>query len=189
MKFSIKNCIYRGLFLFLTFGIVHLASAQHPTLREGEEEWHKTHHNRLAFFTGTTLVPTSIDHSSKEILFVPTYGLEYERGINAWLGIGIANEIELQNYVIQKSNSEVINRSFIYVVSVFVMVQPVKPLVIFAGPGYELTSSQNFSIFKVGASYIIDVGNKFDVSPEIALDQIADKYATFTFGISLGKRF
>ncbi len=149
------------------------------------------HKNRIAFFTGTSLAPTMLEGgNSTDIIFVPTYGIEYEHRITSWLALGVMNEIELQNYIITTSEGEEINRSFIYVGTIIAAVKtPIKHLYFLFGPGYEIASIHNFTIFKIGFEYGIPIQNNWDISPEVTYDQISDIYHTITFGLAIGKKF
>jgi len=162
-----------------------------PSALLSQEEHNHEWKNRAAFFTGTSMAPTMLDGKDPSMfIFVPTYGLEYERKITPWMALGVLTEIELENYVIEKSDGEVIDRSFVYVGTLLVLLKtPVKHLIFYFGPGYELASEQNFSIFKIGIEYDIEIGHNWGIAPDIAYDRISNVYRTFTFGIAIGKKF
>ena len=182
------------MFRYFVFGFLTLAFslgciAQTEIIHDSESHISGGHNNRFGFFSGTSLVPTHVSKGKDEILYVPTYGIEYERIFSRWFAVGINNEIELQNYVIENAAGESINRSFIYVVSVVAIFQPIKNIILFIGPGYELTSDHNFAIVKVGAYYPFKLTRQWDFTPLIAFDRVSNLYTTFTFGISVGKKF
>ena len=148
--------------------------------------------NILGIFTGTTMVPTQIGSDNhREIMFVPTYGLEYGRKVTPWLGFGIHNEFELQTYIISNDEGEELDRSYIYVGSLLAIIMPVKHLGIFFGPGYEFTSDHNFRVFKIGVEYAMyrGDGHGWYLAPELSVDWISTIYSTFSFGLVIGKGF
>ena len=164
-----------------------------PVILFSQDHGHdgKGHHDRLALFTGTSLAPTMLEgEGSNDIIFVPTYGIEYEHKINSWFALGIMNEIELQNYVITRSDGEEINRSFVYVGTLIAAVKtPINRLYFIFGPGYEIASDHNFTIFKFGFEYSVPIQHNWDIAPELTYDQISDIYHTITFGLAIGKSF
>ena len=147
--------------------------------------------NAIGFYSGTTLVSTLLNGNDKEFLFVPTYGLEYARFIKPWLGLGIHNEFELQNYVIVDDEGEELSRSYIYVGSFLVYILPIKHLAIMLGPGQELSTEHRFSMFKIGFEYALyrGDGNGWYIAPEASMDWVSYGYQTITFGLAVGKGF
>jgi hypothetical protein len=165
------------------------ALAQEEDTYAKESETTEGHLNRIGLCSGLTFVPTDLTSGKKDFLVVPTYGLEYERRIKKWFALGIVNEFELENYMIEHETEESIERSYIYVVSILAFFKPVKNLVIFAGPGYELTSEHNFEVLKMGVSYEFELSEKWDLAPLLYLDRVSDLYTTYSFGLSIGRRF
>ncbi|HAW51564.1 MAG TPA: hypothetical protein DCX54_04425, partial [Flavobacteriales bacterium] len=152
------------------------ALAQEEGIYETETHTGQGHLNRLGLCSGLTFVPTDLTNDKKDYLAVPTYGIEYIRKIKKWFLLGFVNEFELENYVIEHENEESIERSYIYVVSVLALFKPVKNLVIFAGPGYELTSDHNFEVLKIGVSYEFELSEKWDLAPLVYMDKVSDLY-------------
>ena len=171
----------------------HQAYSQHEDDSESDEITHlkkNRHRNRIAFFTGTSLVPTELGHTGREeILYVPTYGIEYERAIAGWFGIGIHNELELQNYIIVDADENHINRSYVMVSAIILYFEPIDHLALFVGAGYEFTTEHNFSVIKIGAEYVIHLNKGWDIAPEIYLDHVSNLYTTYSFGLAIGMGF
>jgi len=173
----------------------HQGFAQHETDSDSNKIEHSKinrYRNRLALFSGTSLVPAEIGHSGKrENIYVPTYGLEYERAIAGWFGLGIHNEIELQNYIIEHENDmeQDIARSYVMVSCVILYFEPIDHLALFIGGGYEFTTEHNFTVAKIGAEYVIHLNKGWDIAPEFYVDQVSNLYCTFSFGVAFGLGF
>jgi len=163
--------------------------SQEETYHSSETYNSEAHLNRIGFCTGLTFVPAHLSNGKDEHLVVPTYGIEYERRIKKWFALGIINEFELENYMIEHGSEESIERSYIYVVSVVAFFKPFKNLLLFGGPGYELTSDHNFEVLKLGAAYEFEISEKWDLAPLMYLDKVSDIYTTYSFGLSIGRRF
>ncbi len=156
--------------------------------KEGHEpDWK----NRIAFFTGTSMATIKLEGTDRpQTIFIPTYGISYDRKITSWMAIGVLTELELETYVIETDHGETIDRNYVYVGSVlFFLKTPVKHLVFLFGPGYELSTKQNFRIFKIGFAYDFEISNGWGIAPLVTYDRISNVYQTLTFGLDIGKKF
>ncbi len=150
------------------------------------EVQHEGKHFRVAFLVGHTFVPT---RHSAERLIIPSYGLDLEYWFNHKWGIGLHNDLELQNFVIERGDDEILEREFPIVITLDALFHPWKGLSFQAGPGIELEKNENFYLFRVGAEYLFFLPGGWDLGPYFFYDSRDKVYDTWSLGLGVAKHF
>ncbi len=167
-----------------------LAWGQHA--QSGEEHSNNVHHSenfkhlRVAILIGHTSVPTGVSH---EHLFIPSWGLDLEYWVNRQWGLGLHNDIELHTFVVEENHNEYLVRDYPLVTSLDVLYKPIKDFVLFAGPGYEIEKSENFTLVRFGAEYEFELPGGWDLSPAVFYDTRFNAFDTWSLALGVGKRF
>lgn len=168
----------------LLLGVVSL-----PTYAQEGVEGEPLKHHRVALFTGTTHIPSGENGvEGQGEVFVPTYGLDYEYWFSHRFALGLYNDIQLGAYIINTDEAEDLERKRAFVTTAVAVFEPVRQLALFGGAGAELEEHENFFVIKVGAEYEFPIGDWWDISISAAYDW-KDVYGSWSFGVSIGKRF
>ena len=157
------------------------------------EESHSTHsfkHFRISGALGQTYIPQATSGDAKFVV-VPTIGLDFQYWINTKWGIGLKNDIEIANYVVEgNSGGTTIVRDNPVIIALPVLLSPWENNFTFIiGPGVELEHHENFFVFRAGVGSEFEVGNHWDFAPEIIYDLKDGHINTLTIAIAVGKRF
>ncbi len=157
------------------------------------EESHSTHnfkHFRISGAIGHTYIPQASSGDAKFVV-VPTIGLDFQYWINAKWGIGLKNDIEIANYLVEgdNGNSSIIRDNPV-IIALPVLLSPWENHFTFIlGPAIEIEQHQNFFVFRAGVGSEFEVGNHWDFAPEIIYDLKDGHINSLTFAIAVGKRF
>jgi len=141
---------------------------------------------RVAVLIGHTFIPAR--HSS-ERLIIPSWGLDLEYWFNPKWGLGLHNDIELQSFLIEKGEDEIIEREYPLVLTLDALYRPWKGLVLQFGPGYELETTESFFLVRTGVEYEFELPGHWDISPSFFYDTRDRLYDTWSIALGVGKRF
>jgi hypothetical protein len=177
--------IFFTLMLSLSFSAMAQHASHEPSLQEPAKE-HDTKHFRIAALIGHTFVPAG---QSQEHLVIPSWGLDLEYWFNERWGIGLHNDLEIQEFIIEQENDELLERDYPLVLTLDALYKPWKGLVFQVGAGYEIEKTEDFFLARVGIEYEFEIGNHWDVSPMFFYDYRFEANDTWSFGLGIGKRF
>jgi hypothetical protein len=151
---------------------------------------HEFKHHRVAVVIGHGHVfgAESIGNG-KDIVTIPTWGIDYQYWINEKFGASLKSDIEIMDYVVHSGEENQIIRSNPVIVSTVFLYHPSKGWNFLAGPGIEFEESHNLFILRAGMAYEFEVGKHWDFSPEVVFDLKDGNIGCFTWGIGVGKRF
>ena len=148
---------------------------------------HKSsHYLRIAAFLGHTLV--ALDHEGHRSP-IPSWGLDIELWITHKFGIGLHNDVEVLNYVIEINDFESIEREYPVVITLDLLYRPWKNLVLFGGAGMEFEKNEDFVIYRIGIEYEIPFADNWDVCPTIFHDWRKDAFDTSSIMLGVGYSF
>ncbi|MCA0133527.1 hypothetical protein [Winogradskyella alexanderae] len=131
---------------------------------------------------------TLVNNEGLDNVFVPSWGLDFEYWFNHNWGIGLHNDVEIETFVIKKSENEEIERVNPLVLTLDALYQFANGFVITLGPGIELEKKESFYLFRVGIEYEKDISQSFYILPNLFLDQRFDGYNTWNIGLGIGMR-
>ncbi|PRP65919.1 hypothetical protein [Nonlabens agnitus] len=141
---------------------------------------------RIAAIIGHTFINSDgIDGN----LYIPSWGLDLDYWFNHQWGIGLHNDVEIENFVVTKNNNETIERVNPLVLTLDGLYHLDNGIVISLGPGVELEKNESFFLARVGIEYEFDIANGFYVMPTLFYDQRFDGFSTTTFGLGIGHAF
>ena len=146
---------------------------------------------RVAVNLGHGYIPSATTADNKFVV-LPVWGLDLQYWFNSKWGIALKNDVEIANYFIEvtSKSSENLERENPVIISLPVLFSPWENGFTFLlGPGIELESGHNFSIFRLGASYEFELSGHWDFAPELVYDLKDGHINALTIAIGVGKRF
>ena len=154
------------------------------------EEEHSFKHFRISGAIGQTYIPEATSGNAAFVV-VPTLGLDLQYWFKPRWGIGLKNDIELANYLVDdKDGNSAVIRNNPVIIALPALFSPWESNFTFIlGPGLEIESHENFFIFRAGVGSEFEIGNHWDFAPEIIYDLKNGHINTISFAIGVGKRF
>lgn len=143
-------------------------------------------HFRGAVFISHTFIPAVAENTR---VAIPSYGLDLEYWFNHDWGIGLHNDLELENFIIEQGNEEFLERDYPLVSSLDLLYRPWRGLVFQVGPGIEIDRNETFFLFRLGVEYEVELGHHWDLYPTLFYDTREDAFTTISIGLGVGKRF
>ncbi|NJB82084.1 hypothetical protein [Wenyingzhuangia aestuarii] len=175
-----KNTIL--LIAFLVLGIANL------TAQEAEEVREKKH--RVSVVLGHSYLNLGFELGNKDVLSIPSFGLDYEYWFKNKWGVGIFSDIEL---ISSKESSElhggVIDRRYPVVVTLDALWNPIEHVEFVFGPGVIFENGEVKDLIRVGVEYDLTLGHHWDVAPSFFYDHATDGISNISIGIGIGKSF
>jgi hypothetical protein len=211
---SIKILIVSAFFIF---GSAVANSQEHEskakeTVHEGNavaehQEEHEGHDPKGFSIAGAishTHINSAINNEGdKEWLTLPSFGLYFNYRFNEKWGIGLHNDIIVEEFEVEDPNAEehlaaksegeeavaVIDRGIPVSSALIVMYQPLEHLILLAGGGIEFSKNDNFAVIRVGVDVPFELKNNWELFGSAAFDFNIDAYNSFTFGLGIAKLF
>lgn len=173
-----------ALLIFTSTGYGQSHDVTHPQ----EHEFKKF---RVAINLGHCYIPAATTADNKFVV-LPVWGLDFQYWFNSKWGIALKNDVEIANYFIEvtSKNSDNLERENPVIISLPVLFSPWENhLTFLLGPGIELESGHNLSIFRLGVSYEFEMAGHWDFAPELVYDLKDGHINALTLAIGVGKRF
>ncbi|MCB0571636.1 MAG: hypothetical protein KDC66_17820 [Phaeodactylibacter sp.] len=167
------------LFAFIAFPLM----SQHAT---SEEEAHAVEHWRAALLIGHTFVPAG---EAKDHLAIPSWGVDLEYWVSHKWGLGLHSDLEIQSFIVERDNEELLEREYPAVLTMDVLFKPWRGLAVQAGPGIEIEPKENFFLVRFGIEYEFEVGHGWDIAPNLFYDTRSEAFDTWSIALGVGKRF
>jgi hypothetical protein len=146
---------------------------------------------RIAVNLGHGYIPSATTANNKFVV-LPVWGLDFQYWFNHKWGIALKNDVEIANYFIEvtSNSSENLERNNPVIISLPLLFSPWNNGFTFLlGPGIELESGHNFSIFRLGVGYEFELPGHWDFAPELVYDLKDGHINSLTLAIGIGKRF
>lgn len=184
----------QSLLLIAIFWLCALSAITQENHSEQEAE-HSEHgedfkKHRLALVFGNTHIPAGTAEQGRQgTLIAASWGLDYEFWFNRKWAIGLHSDIELLSYFIENDNHQGLEREYPFVSTLVVVYNPWKTLSLYAGPGVELETHENFYVTRVGFEYGIELPGHWEFSPGMSYDNKEGDFDAWTFGMAISKRF
>ncbi|WP_291113672.1 hypothetical protein [Flavobacterium sp. UBA6135] len=115
--------------------------------------------------------------------------------VNYWISnkfaLGVHSDMIFESFIIEEKNGELEN-NFIegeYPLSVNAVVtyNPLHSLGLLAGYGKEFSEEKDFSMFLVGAEYMVEIPHDWELGLSATYEVKNDAYDTFVVGLGLTK--
>jgi hypothetical protein len=170
------------LFLALFFASIYTTVYGQEHDSEVNSEHAKIVHHWLDLFVGYTLINEAIGEEGKELIVVPTIGLDYEYMFNHRISLTWVNDLELGSYIVEKSHSENLIRSYAYVTAVVFAYEFYPFWGVYAGPGYEFEEHEGFAVAKIGTEFIKEFEGGWKIALGLTVD-IKDVNTSTSIGL------
>jgi len=121
-------------------------------------------------------------------LYIPSWGLDIDYWFNHTWGIGLHNDVEVENFVVVTNNNEVIERVNPLVFTLDALYHLGNGFVVSVGPGIEVEQNESFFLARIGLEYEYDLSREFYLMPTIFYDQRFDGFSTANLGLGVGYR-
>lgn len=175
---------------FLLFILLLLTNLiTHSQDQQSSEEQHaeKVRHHWINVFSGITFIEeASTDGMNSQLLIVPTFAVDYEYIINHKFALVWSNDVELASYVVEDDASEELKREFAVVSSVVLAYSLYPFWAVFAGPGYEFETHQNFFVMKIGTELKKEFEDGWGLGISLSVD-LKDVNTSGTLGLVIKK--
>jgi len=166
-----------------------------PSLALAQEEGHHVSGNRnksfhsLTFVMAYAFVPNSFANNTNDILIVPVFGLNYDYQINKIWGLGFHTDIVLQQFKIEKHNSEdeVVRENPVSFAAVLFF-KPHHSWKILGGYGVEMEKNENFQLIRIGVEYGIELPKEWELNFTFENDLKINSYYSTLLGIGFTKK-
>lgn len=189
-KIRMKHLLNYSFWIFILTFPSYLVQGQEITSKESEEEALEESEGplRIGFLLMHTYIPTETS-KGRELLVLPSIGLDIEYWFSERFGIGMHNDIELESFEVEKEEAEIIERAFPFVLTLDGLFKIGKKWVLVLGGGVELEADESFALFRTGIEYEVNIGPGWDLSPSFAYDFRVNAFDTWSVGLGLGYRF
>lgn len=174
--------ILKGVFAFLICCVSNLVlSQEREEIKESETKL------GLGLVLGHTWVPTGENlRGERDYVLIPSWGLDFTAEFSEKWGITLANEIQLQHFLVQTFEGREIEREYPFTSVVELTYKTPIGLGILLGPGIELEHHKNFFVYRAGLEYSISINKTWFVKPTIAYEMKELEYSIVNLGIGLG---
>ncbi len=144
--------------------------------------------HELSVVLGHAHITKGINENGKRAwLVAAAWGLDYTFHINKKWGIGLHNDIVLEDFTVE--GKEIIERSYPISSCIIGSFMPVEKLSIIAGAGGEFAGEGNYFLCRIGIEYGIELPKNWELSPSFTYDNKINAYDTWLMGIGIGKKF
>ncbi|HBC02708.1 MAG TPA: hypothetical protein DC015_00560 [Aequorivita sp.] len=168
--------------ILFTIAAIHTSTAQ----EQSDEEHTSGKGLRIAGVIGHTYINSDGTDGN---LYIPSWGLDIDYWFNHKWGIGLHNDLEIENFVVVRNDTEENERANPLVFTLDALYEIGNGFVLSIGPGVELEKNESFFLARVGLEYEYDINKNFYIMPTLFHDQRFDGFSTTTVGLGLGHRF
>ncbi|MGB0403267.1 MAG: hypothetical protein ACPGEG_04165 [Salibacteraceae bacterium] len=126
---------------------------------------------------------------SKDLLIIPSIGIDYNFKFNQNWGLGFQYDIEFMNYVLEYEEDTFLTRKNPMILALLAERKVWKELTIGIGGGYEIEKSKNLILLRFTAEYEYETKNDIVFGPNISFDYKDINTTAFAFGLFIGKKF
>ena len=170
--------------LLLLFSLPILLFGQKATEKE------KLKRSRVGLAIGHAHIPSATKKGDDQgLVVVPSWGLSYSFRTSERFSIVLMSDFEMSNYVIENENKEELERENPISLALSFEYKIYKELAIFAGGGYEFEKEENLFIAIFGANYEIEIGELWDLTPEILYELKGGHTGAIIFALGVGVNF
>jgi hypothetical protein len=193
-SFRLQLILYSALCLIIPYNTYAQDHEKDPENGRDQRELHEIQHEfkhwRIAGGIGISLLPAG-NHESEpvSVLAIPTIGLDFQYWFSPKFGLGLKNEFEIVTYVLKDENSSELEREYPLISVLVGMYKLHNGPAFYIGGGIEYEKSKNFFIVKAGVEYELEIGNHWDVTPEVYYFNKDFDFGGVGLTITFGKRF
>ncbi len=185
---KIFTCLF--ILFFLTFPLI----AQHNNIEdEAQKQEHEAfkRHHRVSIMMAFSHIPSVVPgEAEKQNLAVPTWGFNYDFWFHQKWGIGLHNDLIMQQFKVEEHHDkQEITRSYPVAVKAVGLFQPVHDLIFIVGYGKEFEPNEVLDVITAGVEYGVEIRNHWEVNFNLIFDYNIDTYTSWLFGIGFSRNF
>lgn len=175
----------------------------------GGHETKELKHHVIGFSIGHTQIYSGVKNGENQNLILPSSTLSYSYFFNHKWGIGLHNELIVEDFIVQGSDSDengglldsntfststtneqaVIERGRPIAVALIGIYRVHEHISLMAGGGREFSEHEDFWLVKFGVDFPWHFGNNWEVFGAISFDINIDAYNSLSYGIGVAKMF
>lgn len=155
-----------------------------------EKHEHHPPYQKITMVMANSIVTNNIDEGNNDILIIPTIGLNYDYWFHKKWGIGLHNDILLQQYKIERHHDqrELVRENPVAICAILSF-EPFPRWILMGGYGLELEKNQNINLFRFGIEYGIPLKDSWELGFNFEYDHKIKAYSSFMIGIGFSKIF
>lgn len=174
----------KKLTLFILFALFAITNVV------AQEDTHDEHSSEKGIRIAGVIGHTYINSDGMDgNLYIPSWGLDIDYWFNHKWGIGLHNDIEIENFIVERNDAEVIERENPLVFTLDALYHIGNGFVMSIGPGVELEKNESFFLARIGLEYEYEINKNFYLMPTLFHDQRFDGFSTTTIGLGVGHCF
>lgn len=204
----IKTKLFGSLcFLILCFVIPIKAQEsvekeeKHQEHQKEEHEPHHKHHALSGSINHTVIFSGIKNGETQTSVNVPSFGLNYTYFFNNKWGLGLHNDIILEDFLVKGESSSdpvtrstdeeivVIERGMPISMAIMGVYKPIQYLGIVAGAGMEFSQHEDYAVIRFGLEAPFHLPKSWEVYGSVTYDIMIDAYTSLTYGIGIAKLF
>jgi hypothetical protein len=134
-------------------------------------------------------------------LNVPSFGLNYTYALSEKWGIGLHNDIILEDFIVKGESLnndgtkspgeeiETIERETPISMALVAVYKPIENLGIVAGGGMEFSKNEHYALVRFGLEAPFELQNSWEIYGVLSYDIMFDAYTSLSYGIGIVKQF
>ncbi len=159
----------------------------------------------ISFMISHTHIKSGVDNETgDDWISSPSFAINYNYWITKKLGIGLHNDIIVEEFVINKNSenksltssvnlkeSEIdgIKRSHPIASALMLSYKPIEHLSLMVGGGMEFSKEENFSLVRLGLEAPFEIPGGWEIFGSFTFDINIDAYNSLAFGFGIAKLF
>jgi hypothetical protein len=174
-------------YVMLVFVLALHFQALSQDVIEGEEELSYRH--RLSIMMAFSHVPSADNLDGQSSVFiVPTWAINYDYWFTSKFGLGLHNDLVMQQYKIEThEDNAIIERSFPIAVTAVALYKASKKWTFLFGVGREFEKHENFNLISAGVEYGIELPHAWEVNINAIYENKLNAYDSWLIGIGFSK--
>ncbi len=174
-------------YFVLLLAVPNILNAQHTEKEHNKKEFK---HHKLSIVMAHTHVPKATSSTSEAAgIIIPSWGFNYDYWFNHKWAIGLHNDMEITNYVIEAEGGTEIERERPYILAAVGTFKANEHIELIAGFGREFEKHHNFWVYRFGIEYEFEIGHHWSLAPSMIFDAKEDTYDSWTLGLVIGRKF
>lgn len=172
--------------------------------QEQQTEQHESHHKHHALSASInhTIIFSGIKNGETQTsVNVPSFGLNYTYFFNKKWGLGLHNDIILEDFIVKGESSDdpatrstdeeigVIKRGRPISMAIMGVYKVIPNLGIMAGAGMEFSEHEDYAVIRFGLEAPVHLPKNWEIFGTLTYDIMIDAYTSLTYGIGVVKIF
>ena len=166
-----------------------------------QHESHHMHHALSGSINHTIIFSGIKNGEAQTSVFVPSFGLNYTYFFNSKWGLGLHNDIILEDFLVKGESSDdavtkstdeeitVIERGRPISMAIMGVYKVIPNLGIMAGAGIEFSSHEDYAVIRFGLEAPVHLPKNWEIFGTLTYDIMINAYTSLTYGIGLVKLF